>query len=780
MHPSRSASSASIGDAASGASFDPWMLWVTVRRCWFWAVPIGLVLASLAGFVVLKTFVPRYKAIHLLEANQDYVVFKGVMPMVDDLVRTERALFLNPIVLDPVLSDPDLRSAPSLSDPETAEAQLRKNLSVQSAGAKTQMLVSYEDSDRDMAAKVCNAVVNAYLRQRDAFDSKRTNNLERWLEPEIQRWEAEVSNRQSRVQSLSERTLGFNPAARLSVAEDESSLALFAELRSKITDIEVKLSVLDASEAMANEVEIENVSDLAAADSVSVMDLDAAGVAFVPVRREVRRQSISSNDVDRMAQTDADVLQARKKAAYYEGLRLNMEASDLVRINREHYRGIVADQALWEGKVEEALTAARERVQAELEDRAETIYKQELAAVDAEVQLQRDQFLADQQLAKRKAVAMRQAAMKIDQETAQLARKELEARLAVLNTHYDRERVRLEQLGGDAAELQFAEEDLAVGNGVLDKLRQRVAEIRTERRQDGAVRSLAEATPPRAPVESIPTKKILMASGACFAIPFLVGLLWEMRTQRITDANAVDRCAVLAPVVGELTRAPIDPRNSKGRRIFEESVDALRANLFLSQQTRGARTIAICSSMSGEGKSTAAAQLAVSLAKASNKTVLLVDGDTRCPDLHDVFGIDLSPGLTGVLGGRVELKDAINRSLGNLVHVLPAGRLDASPHRLITQSGIETLIEQALQQYDFIVFDTAPVLSAGETLALAAATDVTLLCVMRDRTRMDSLERTSRRLESAGANVTGTIFSGVTSRAYAYRYGDYHYSAIES
>ena len=85
-------------------------------------------------------------------------------------------------------------------------------------------------------------------------------------------------------------------------------------------------------------------------------------------------------------------------------------------------------------------------------------------------------------------------------------------------------------------------------------------------------------------------------------------------------------------------------------------------------------------------------------------------------------------------------------------------------------------VEQALQEYEYVVIDTAPVLSAGETLAVASAVDATLLCVMRDFSRMDHVARTTRRLEAAGVNVAGTIFSGISARGYAYRYGDYDYS----
>jgi capsular exopolysaccharide synthesis family protein len=180
--------------------------------------------------------------------------------------------------------------------------------------------------------------------------------------------------------------------------------------------------------------------------------------------------------------------------------------------------------------------------------------------------------------------------------------------------------------------------------------------------------------------------------------------------------------------------------------------------------------------MSGEGKSTAVSQLAISLAKASGRTVLIVDADMRCPDQHDVFGLPLEPGLNEVLRNAVPLHDAINRELGDLIHVLPAGRLKASPHRLISPSSIKELLDDALQHYGYVIFDTAPVLSAGETLAVASSVDSTLVCVMRDLTRMDSVVRTTHRLEASGARVVGTIFSGVTPRQYTYRYGDYKYS----
>jgi capsular exopolysaccharide synthesis family protein len=258
----------------------------------------------------------------------------------------------------------------------------------------------------------------------------------------------------------------------------------------------------------------------------------------------------------------------------------------------------------------------------------------------------------------------------------------------------------------------------------------------------------------------------------------VAGFLWEFRTQRVTDSAMCDKKGL--SVIGEIARLPSHAKSSKGRRVFEESIDTLRASLFLGIETRDTRSIAVVSSMSGEGKSSVASQLALSIAKATGETVLLVDGDLRCPDQHEIFGLEIGPGLSGVLSGKATLLDAIDKSLGNRIHVLPAGPLSGSPHRLLSADKMKKFVEEALETYQYVVLDTAPVLSAGESLAVASAVDATLLCVMRDLSRMENVTRTTRRLEAVGATLAGTVFSGVTARQYAYRYGDYHYSSPQN
>ncbi len=748
--------------AAATPQFDPWILWVTFRRNWLWAVPVGLVLASLAAFGVFKNFVPTYRASHLLEANSQWVVFKDVIPVIEDIAATEKPLFFNSIILDPVLADPALRKAPSLSDPEKAEVNLRENLKVASGGNRRHLLVSYEDSDGVAAAMVCNAVVDSYLRQRDAFDQARMVKVERGLEPEIQRWQQEVEQRHHRVQKLSESLVGFAPDQKVAALENESNLSLMSELRSRISALRVQIGIADASRASAG-----------SADEPEFVP--PAEEALVP-EVLVERHTPTEDEILNAIRQDSKVAEATSRIAHYKAMLLELEDSGVYRLQREYYEEQQGKRDEWIGKLDSLKAEARERAVAVLNERADAEYERQKIAAKARVEALKEGFEAQRESRVEAARAEWQRGL---QKRYADERKEYEGlvtQLNVLQKQYDEERSRLEQFGGATADLQLAIDEKQIAMDVLGKLKIRAAAIRTEKQQGGSVQTLAPATPPRIPLESVPTKKLIAVSGGAFMIPFLIGLLWELRVQRLTDSAAVDRSQSLAPVVGEIAQLPVGARNGKGRRVFEESVDALRANLFLSLETKHTRSIAVVSSMSGEGKSSVASQLALSIAKATDQTVLLVDADLRYPDQHEIFGLEMGPGLSGVLANEATLDQAIDKSLGSLLHVLPAGRLDRSPHRLISESSMRDFVDRALDKYSFVVIDTAPVLSASESLAVASSVDSTLLCVMRDVSRMENVNRSMRRLEASGAAVAGTVFSGVTAGQYAYRYGSYHYA----
>jgi Mrp family chromosome partitioning ATPase len=131
--------------------------------------------------------------------------------------------------------------------------------------------------------------------------------------------------------------------------------------------------------------------------------------------------------------------------------------------------------------------------------------------------------------------------------------------------------------------------------------------------------------------------------------------------------------------------------------------------------------------------------------------------------------------LAEVLTGSSCLADAINRSWSEHVHVLPAGRLTQSPHKLLRPETFAAVAEEARATYGYVVIDTPPVLAASEALVIAKVADGTLVCTMRDRSREPHVRQAIRRLRATAAEPLGVVLSGVPVRSYAYRYGSYGY-----
>jgi capsular exopolysaccharide synthesis family protein len=271
-----------------------------------------------------------------------------------------------------------------------------------------------------------------------------------------------------------------------------------------------------------------------------------------------------------------------------------------------------------------------------------------------------------------------------------------------------------------------------------------------------------------------------------FIVPFLIGLLAEMRSRKVDDANQLETRSKIA-VLGEISTIPVattgnltKKRSSHSRelRLFEESVDSLSTTLTLREDLKQCKVFTITSALSGEGKTSVSCQLVVSLARSTSSKVLLIDGDLRAPDVHHVFGREMSAGLVGYLNGTSEWRDLVDRDWNESIHILTSGHLKGSPHRLMSNGRFEKLIQEAREEYDYIVIDTPPVLPASEALLFAKCADAVLMCALRDKSRIEQLMQAYHRLESSGANVAGSVLSGVPVKEYASYYGDYYASKV--
>jgi len=217
-------------------------------------------------------------------------------------------------------------------------------------------------------------------------------------------------------------------------------------------------------------------------------------------------------------------------------------------------------------------------------------------------------------------------------------------------------------------------------------------------------------------------------------------------------------------------------RRGRSLSLFEESIDSLRVCLWLPEDRKNVHVLSVCSAIHGEGKTSVASQLAVSMAKCSSTPVLLIDADMRSPDIHHIFKIPNEPGLAAVLDGRSSLDDAIVTDWSDQVHLLPAGRLTMSPHKLLGGDTFPSLLRTLRARYSHIIIDTPPILSAAEALLLAKFSDGTIICTRRNYSRERQVKLAHERLVAAGAKPLGAVFNAVPTRRYAYTYGSYDYA----
>jgi capsular exopolysaccharide synthesis family protein len=243
----------------------------------------------------------------------------------------------------------------------------------------------------------------------------------------------------------------------------------------------------------------------------------------------------------------------------------------------------------------------------------------------------------------------------------------------------------------------------------------------------------------------------------------------------------------ILPVVAEIAKLPNRvPLNGRGNlahgtagralALVEESVDSLRTSLVLPDARKDTQVLAVASAVHGEGKTTIASQLAVSIARSTGERTLLIDADMRSPDVHHVFQVPLEPGLCKVLDGRCSLDDAIVTTWSDHVHLLPAGLLHKSPHFLIGKGSFGSLLHELRQRYRYIVVDTPPVLSASEALVVAKHVDEVVICAMSGRSREHQVRLAHSRLVAAGIRPVGGVLSAVDVHHYASTYGSYAYT----
>jgi capsular exopolysaccharide synthesis family protein len=319
-----------------------------------------------------------------------------------------------------------------------------------------------------------------------------------------------------------------------------------------------------------------------------------------------------------------------------------------------------------------------------------------------------------------------------------------------------------------------------VANATADSLGTQVTALEKPSSKQASpvqISTIRTATVPTAP--ATPNKKLNLALGLLVGLALAVGIavLREVldtlvRTdddvQRVTDASIIAR-------IGFDDEAPTHPLivQTSPQSHRSEAFRRLRTNLQFLDIADRPKTIVVTSSLPGEGKSTTAINLAITLADAGSR-VALVDADLRRPSIAEYMGLEGKVGLTTVLIGQVDVQDAIQPWGEGSLHVLPSGQVPPNPSEVLGSRPMAKLLEQLASQYDIVLIDTPPLLPVTDAAILAKITGGALVVVGADKLHRQQLAAGLGALEDVGARVLGVVLNRLAHKQNdSYSYYDY-------
>jgi succinoglycan biosynthesis transport protein ExoP len=284
--------------------------------------------------------------------------------------------------------------------------------------------------------------------------------------------------------------------------------------------------------------------------------------------------------------------------------------------------------------------------------------------------------------------------------------------------------------------------------------------------ETGGVRVLDVATVSPIPVAPNRPRALLVA----LVVGLLLGIGAATAADRIDDSvRSVDevRERLQLPVLAVIPRVPgggaglvthEDPRSA-----VAEAFRSLRTNVSFTRAHAEPHTLVVTSAAPGEGKSTAAANLAITFAQQGQRT-LLIDADLRRAVLHTLFALSPAPGVSDVLVGRARLVDVARPVDVPNLFVVPSGPAPPNPSELLGSSAMRALLDEARSLYDRVIVDSPPVLAVTDPAVVASLVDGTILVVRVGATGRDAVRRAVAQLQGVHARLLGVVVNAVARR----------------
>ena len=214
--------------------------------------------------------------------------------------------------------------------------------------------------------------------------------------------------------------------------------------------------------------------------------------------------------------------------------------------------------------------------------------------------------------------------------------------------------------------------------------------------------------------------------------------------------------------------------SDKSKFAIVESYKSARTNIMFSLSADDNKVFAVTSYSKGEGKSTVSANLAISFSK-MEKRVLLVDSDLRRPNLHNIFKVENTAGLSNIIGKMVDFDDVVHRGVLPNLDILPSGTIPPNPSELLCSNRFINLFNRLSNEYDYVIFDTPPIGAVADTLLLKDLV-AGFVVVLRERsTTHGDIQNLLDRAKLADCKLLGFIKVGCINSKRRGKRGYYYY-----
>ncbi len=365
--------------------------------------------------------------------------------------------------------------------------------------------------------------------------------------------------------------------------------------------------------------------------------------------------------------------------------------------------------------------------------------------------------------------------------------KALDDRIKVFNDLIKKEEARIESLPAKEAEMTRLLRKVETGRSLYTMLLSKLQEAKIqEAKEVGDARIIDAAIPPLHPISpKLPINLFIGLSLGLFMGVFIV-MLKESLDESVHSLESLELVTGGIPLGAvPYVKALSKNKGNPERALFvhhsshtpeTESIRTLASRLKFASIGSPFKSFLVTSSVAQEGKSTIAANLAYILAKKGFKTVA-VDADLRKPRFSEIFGVKRSPGLSDLILSGASLDSVLRSTKHENLYIIPSGTTVESPGEIISSTEMTSLLTELEDLFDYVIFDTPPLIPFTDALELGTQLDGAILVVKAGHTEKKVIQKGVKLLYIANIRLIGTVLNRIqkTSEPYYYRYNYRYY-----